>query len=132
MNSSEARAAMQTFGLSKSNAELALNAMRDGGALAAAVSSNVPDSKSYLSFANTAGLNIAYVHIGFVDLRDGYAPDNAPASVFYEDIFRVKFPNYTESGSPTAKPELKPLANCPRHFLPLNPDGSCDYCGDEP
>ena len=130
MNESEARLAMESFGIEKTNIAGALAAMRDGGALEAARTSNVPESRSYLSFADATGLNIVYVHYGFIDLREAYAPEAALPSGYYEGVNRVKFPNYSSSTRRDARDRLGPLPNCSVHFSPLNPDGSCDYCED--
>ncbi|WP_373070857.1 hypothetical protein [Gemmatimonas sp.] len=128
MNESGARLAMESFGIEKTNIARALEAMRDGGALEAAQSFNVPESRSYLSFADADGLNIVYVHYGFVDIRAAHAPDTALPSGYYEGLNRVKFPNYSSSAGRVTRDELGPLPNCAVHFSPLNPDGSCDYC----
>lgn len=116
-------------GLAEDDVERALEALRTGGALARVTSAHVPPAtRPYVGLRDADGLTLAYVHKNFVDIRSEFAPDNAVEVEHYSGIHRVAFPGFRDVGGREATEESGPLENCPEHFVPTNPDGSCDFC----
>jgi hypothetical protein len=129
MNTVEIVAKLTAFGLAADDAERVITALRDGGALARISSAHVPpETEPYVALRDSTKLTLAYVHKGFVDIRSDFAPSNAFEVEHYSGIHRVPFPGYEEKGPTKGGRAPEPLANCPVHFVPTNPDGTCDYC----
>jgi hypothetical protein len=129
VNADDIAAELIAYGLGAADVDRVIDALRDGGGLARIVSAHVPPAtEPYVALRDASDLTLAYVHKGFVDLRIEVAPDRGFEVDHYEGIHRVPFPGYRNTGRTTRRPERKPLANCPVHFVPTNPDGTCDSC----
>lgn len=129
MKADDISAELIAHGLTAADAERVIVALRDGGALARIDSAHVPpETEPYVALRDASGLTLAYVHKGFVDLRSEVAPSSAFEVEYYEGIHRVAFPGYRDTSGKTRGPAQEPLANCPVHFIPTNPDGTCDSC----
>ena len=87
------------------------------------------ESDQYVSLKEDGTYAAAvYVHKGFANWKSV----SPPGSVLLDDGsgWRKHFPEFQERRSPNDHVEQKPLGNCPVHFGPLNPDGTCPLCED--
>lgn len=102
MTSDEIREAMLGFDkTSAGNVEIAIGALKSGGAIGKIVEAKPIKSGSYLGFLGASGVRVAWLHVGHLDVIDALAPDGAFRSGVYDGLSRVAFPGYSEAAAPT-------------------------------
>jgi hypothetical protein len=114
MTSDDIREAMLGFEkTSMHNVEIAVRALESGGAVGQIVGAKPIRSGGYLGFMGAAGVRVAWLHVGHIDVVDELAPDSAFPSGAYPGISRVAFPGYSEAASSSqAKAAALPCQEC--------------------